>query len=98
MFSEDAILCAAYSAQLNDISYCTKHKIEGKKAVELLNKAMKHGERDKDKTYNRKNIMAFRKKGSEILSKYRSDNHANPFFGTDEIEHYAIAQLFFDSW
>ena len=96
MFSEDAILCAAANEQLDDIRYCTEHNFTDADFKKLYDLAGRLLERDGGRTYNRANILEFRKRANELIK--RGDRVADIYEKANEIEHFAIRCLYYDSW
>lgn len=98
MFSEDAIMCAALNEQLDDIRYCTEHSFTDKDYIRVYEAAGHYGDVDGNKTYNRANIMEFRKRAAELIKILKGKKGGSLYDGANEIEHFAIRALYYDSW
>ncbi len=95
IFGEGAIRAAAIGEQLEDVKYCTKHKMNhqnGGNEKAKWEKALKKAEEcaEQDKTFTIENIKRFQKKVDEI----RKENpDINLYDGLTEIEHFAIRRF-----
>lgn len=96
MFSESAIKSAAASAKLDDVRYCTEHRFTDKDFKRLYDSVEIHLNRDGGKTYNRSNILEFRKRAAEIMR--RGGKAADLYAEASEAEHFAIRCLYYDSY
>lgn len=96
IFKEGAIQAAAISEQLEDVKYCTEHKMnhqnggsEQAKWEKALKKAEKYAEQDK--TFTIENMKKFQKKVNEFKKE-------NPEFslydGLSETEHFAVRHFY----
>jgi hypothetical protein len=95
IFGEGAIQAAAISEQLEDVKYCTEHKMnhqnggsEKAKWEKALRKAEEYAEQDK--TFTIENMKKFTKKVNE----FRNENpETNLFDGLSETEHFAVRRF-----
>lgn len=101
LFSEDAIRVGAIGEQLEDVTYCTEHKmnhLNGGIEKAKWEKAMEYGEdlaesiEGKDNTYTVENMKKFKRAVDAFL---KENPGAKLFDGLTETEHFAVRRFYY---
>lgn len=101
IFSEDAIQVGAIGEQLEDMKYCTEHKmnhLNGGSEKEKWEKAMAKGEAlaeamdGNDNTYTVENMKKFQNAVNEYLKK---NPKARLLEGLTKTEHFAVRRFYY---
>lgn len=96
IFGERAIQAAAIGEQLEDVKYCTAHKMnhqnggsEKAKWEKALKKAEEYAEQDE--TFTIENMKRFQKKVNELKKEHPE---MSLFDGLSETEHFAVRRFY----
>lgn len=97
IFDEDAIQAGAICEQLEDVKYCTEHKmnhLNGGSEKAKWEQAMAKAEAlaEKDKTFTVENMKKFQKAVNGVL---RNDPEARLYDGLTETEHFAVRRFYY---
>lgn len=97
IFGEDAIQAGAISEQLEDVKYCTEHKMNhlngGNEKAKWENTAAKcEALAEKDNSYTVHNMKKFQREVNEFL---KNNPGAKLFEGLSETEHFAVRRFYY---
>lgn len=99
LFGQDAIQAGAICEQLEDVKYCTKHKMNhlnggSEKAKWEKAKAKAEELAENDKTFTAENMKKFKKAVDEFL---KENPEARLYDGLSETEHFAVRKFYYFS-